>query len=65
METLLFAILVGILFTAVITTLRPRSAPPVVYIATPKPEAPASELGCLPIMLICVLTLLVLMAMRG
>ena len=63
METLLFAALIGILFAVVITMLRPRPSPPIVYIAAPQPEV--SSLGCLPLVLAVVFTFMVLLLLRG
>lgn len=63
METLLFATLIGILFAVVITMLRPRPSPSIVYVAAPQPEVSSS--GCLPLILAVVFTLMVLLLLRG
>ena len=63
MEALLTAILVGILFTAVLSLLRPRPTPSIIYIAAPRPQA--RSLGCLPLILIGLFTLVILLALRG
>lgn len=63
MEALLTAILFGILLTAVLTLLRPRPTPSIIYIATPRQQT--RSLGCLPLILIGLFTLVILLALRG
>lgn len=63
MEALLIATLLGILFTMVVVILRPRATQPVILIAVRRP--PAKSLGCLPLVIFVLFTLLVLLALRG
>ena len=60
MDPIVLIVIIGVLFALLMGGQTTTPPPPTSFIFIPQPSAPRAEVGCLPVVLLAVLTLLVM-----